>query len=129
MEIKKIKVQDVLTCSEEDSLKVISEKLKENKDRRIFVISSDNELKGIITTTDLVYKALCSEDCGNNLKAKDIMTTDVRSVDINEDINKALEIMDDLKTFVCPLTEDKKLLGLVEYNDIVEHVLESIKEN
>lgn len=128
MENQKIKIQEVLTCFEDDNIKFISIKLKEKGERRIFVVDKETNLIGVITTTDLVYKALCSDNSGESLFAKDVMTTGVRSVDINEDINNALEVMNDLKTFVCPLTDNKKLLGIINYQDLIEHLLLSMKK-
>ncbi len=124
MEIKKIDIQKVITCGLEEDVKDIAKKLKENKERRIFVVDEDEKLKGIITTTDLVYKGIC-DDCG---KAKDVMVSDVKSVDINEDLDKALEIMNELKSFVCPVTEEGKLVGVISYHDLVGYVLSSAEK-
>ena len=119
-------MHEALTCSSEDSITDIAKKLKENKERRIFVVDSEGMLKGIITTTDLVYKALVED--GKNLKAQDVMTAQVEKVDISDDLNKALEIMDKLKSFTCPVTDKNKLVGLVTYHDLVGYVLSSIKK-
>lgn len=125
MQIQKIKLHKVLTCKQEESVKEIARKLKEGKERRIFVVDSKEKLIGIITTTDLVYKAL-GED--KNLKAKDVMTKNIEAVDFKEDLNKALEIMNKLKSFVCPVTENGKIIGLISYQDLVGYVINSIQE-
>lgn len=120
MEIKKIKLHKVLACKIDEKIIEVSKKLKEKKERRIFVVDKD-KLVGIITTTDLVYKVLAENK--KDLTARDVMTKEVKSVDINEDIEKALEIMNSLKTFACPVTVKGKLLGLVSYHDLVGHVI------
>ncbi len=122
---KKIKLHPVLTCKLDDSVHVISKKLKENKERRIFVIDNTGKLKGIITTTDLVYKVVAEENLGKT--AKDIMTKEVASIDVSEDIEKALEIMNKLESFVCPITDKGKIIGLVSYHDLVGNILSSLK--
>ena len=124
MEIKKIKLHEVLTCNPDESVKEIAKKLRENKERRIFVVEED-KLVGIITTTDLVYKALGEGE----LKAKDVMTKNVRSIETSEDLNKALEIMNEIKSFTCPVTENKKILGIISYHDLVGYVLTSMQED
>jgi CBS domain-containing protein len=123
-EIKKIKILPVITCSLDDSITHIAKVMKEKKERRVFVVDKSKKLEGIITTTDLVYKALANDS--KNLKAKDVMTQEVKSIDIQEDMEKALEIMNDLKTFTCPVTDKGKLLGLVSYHDLVSYVISSI---
>jgi len=123
---KKLKVHKCLTCSEGDSIAKISKVLKENKDRRIFVVDNDNGLKGIITTTDLVYKALANDKL--NLKAADIMEKNVGVIDLKEPLEKALGIMNAHKSFVCPVVEKKKLLGVVSYHDILDYVVSDSRE-
>jgi acetoin utilization protein AcuB len=126
MEIKKIKVHNVLKCRDIDTVNHISKLLKEKNERRIFVVDENNKLNGIITTTDLVYKVLAFDN--KNLTAKEIMTKNVQSVDISEDINKALEVMNKIKSYSCPLTDKGKLVGLLSYHDIVGHVMKTIGE-
>ena len=65
---------------------------------------------------------------GEGLKAQDVMTSEVRCVDIKEDLEKALEIMNDLKSFTCPVVDKGKVIGLVSYHDIVNHVASSLRE-
>ena len=123
MEIRKISIHKALTCSENESVKDIAKKLKENKDRRIFVV--DNEkLIGLITTTDLVYKALC----GDGQKAKDVMTRDVKAVEVSEGLDKALEIMNELNSFVCPVVDNGKLLGIISYHELIKYVFKTIEK-
>ncbi|PIN91220.1 hypothetical protein COU61_02320 [Candidatus Pacearchaeota archaeon CG10_big_fil_rev_8_21_14_0_10_35_13] len=123
MEVRKITMHEVLKCGMDENVEEIAKKLKEKKDRRIFVIDNHEVLKGIITTTDIVYKAIGKE----GLKAEDIMTTNIKSIESEEDLNKALEIMEEIKSYVCPVTENGKLLGIITYHDLVSYMLNSIK--
>lgn len=124
MDIKKIKIHKVLTCNENDSAKDIAKKLRENKERRIFVVDKESKLIGLITTTDLVYKALGE----NALKARDVMTKDVKAVDISEDLDRALEIMNELNSFVCPVVDKGKILGIISYHELIKYVFKSIEK-
>jgi CBS domain-containing protein len=126
MQINKIKIHDVITCKVDDKVNDIAKKLKKNNERRIFVVDKNEKLIGIITTTDIVYKSATEKN--KDLSAKDIMTKEVKSVDIKEDLNKALEIMNKIKSYSCPLTENGKVIGLISYHDIIGHVFKSISE-
>jgi predicted transcriptional regulator len=64
----------------------------------------------------------------NGIEAKEIMTEGVESVDSKDDLNKALEIMNKLKSFVCPVTENGKIVGLISYHDLMNYVMDSLKE-
>ncbi len=126
--VKKITIYKSITCSLDDSVSSIALKLKNNKERRIFVIDNQSMLVGIITTTDLVYKVLGSEKINGSLKAKDIMVGDVKSIDIAGDLEGALSIMNELKTFTCPVTDKKKLVGVLSYHDLVNYVFSSLRK-
>jgi len=125
MDIKKAMIYEALTCNENDSVRDIARKLNENKERRVFVVDSQGKLKGLITTTDLVYKTLCEND---GMKAKNVMTKDVKVVDISEDLDKALEVMNDIKSFVCPVVDNGKLLGIISYHDLINYLFKSIEK-
>jgi len=120
MEINKIKLHPAMTCEDGLSAIEISKKLKEAKDRRIFVVGENEKLLGIITTTDLVYKALAENI---EISAKDIMTKEVKYIDVAESLEKAIEVMNDIKSFSCPVVEDGKIIGLISYHDIINHVV------
>ena len=126
MNLNKIELHKVITCREEDSVAHVAETLKKHKERRIFVVDDKGKLQGIITTTDLVYKALTSDK--QKLTAKEVMSKEVKAVETHEDLNKALEIMNNLKSFSCPVTEHGKIIGLVSYHDLLGHVMSSLKE-
>lgn len=126
--MKKITIHKALTCDLDESVESIANKLKEKKERRIFVNSKDGKLVGIITTTDLVYKGLCFGSKCVKMTASDIMTKEVRSVDLNEDFEKALEIMNSVKSFTCPVTDDGKIVGVVNYHEIINYLFNSVKK-
>lgn len=126
--IKKINIHKVLTCSLDESIENIANKLKEKNERRIFVNDKSGKLVGIITTTDLVYKGLCFGSKCVKMTANDLMTKEVRSVDLNDDFEKALEIMDSIKSFTCPVTDKGKIVGIVNYHELVDYLFNSVRK-
>lgn len=126
MEIKKLKVHKVLTCNQDESVSNIAKLLKKNKDRRVFVVDSSKKLKGIVTTVDLVYKALTQSK--TNLKAKDIMTQGIKSVELKDGLGEALHIMDKTKSYVCPVTDKGRIVGVINYHDLVNYLHCSLKK-
>lgn len=124
MEVSKIKLHTALTCGMNDSISELAKKMKDKKERRIFVLDEKGKIKGIITTTDLVYKVLPGSK--TNLKASEVMTENVQHVDISKNIEDALTIMNALKTFTCPISDKGKLLGVISYYDLVGHVVKRV---
>ena len=124
--VKKIPIHAVVTCTVEASIDEIAKKLRDKKERRIFVIDKNEKLSGIITTTDLVYKALCNCKQVEKMKAKDVMVKEVKAVDVNNSLENALEIMNDLKTLTCPVVDNGKIIGVLSYHELVNHVFNKL---
>ena len=52
-----------------------------------------------------------------------VMTKNVHSVNVDESLDECLKIMNKLKTFVCPIVKNEKLLGVVSYQNIIASVV------
>jgi CBS domain-containing protein len=126
--IRKIAIHKVLTCNLDESVENIAKKLKQHNERRIFVNDNSGKLAGIITTTDLVYKGLCFGNKCVKMNASDVMVKDVRSVDLSESFEKALEIMNSIKSFNCPVTDKGKVVGVVSYHELVDYLFNSVRK-
>ncbi|MEI7718822.1 MAG: CBS domain-containing protein [archaeon] len=116
-----IKVYPALVCKEDDSISKIAKLLKSKNERRIFVVDKDKKLVGIITTTDLVYNFLATSK--KEMKAKEIMTKKVLSINKEDTIEKALDVMNKIKTYICPVVNDGKIVGVLRHNDIVKFLM------
>ena len=116
-----VKVYPVIVCKEEDSVRKIAKLLKSKKERRVFVVNKDKKLVGVVTTTDLVYNFLATAK--QDAKAKDIMTKKVLAIDKDDTIEKALEVMNKVKNYVCPVVDDGKIVGILRHNDIVKFLM------
>ena len=56
MDMDKIRVHDVLTCGLEESITNIENTLKTKGEKRIYILDNEGVLKGVLTTTDIVYQ-------------------------------------------------------------------------
>ncbi len=119
MEKQNIKLHPVITCNENAKAEDIAGTLKDSNERRIFVTDNDGNLAGIITTTDLVYKSLA----GNSLTAKEIMTKEIKFIDKKDNLEKAIEIMNEIKSYSCPVVEGGKIIGIISYHDVINYIL------
>jgi CBS domain-containing protein len=115
--MEKIKISSALTCKETDSIIEVAKLLKKEKERRVFVVDANKKLTGIVTCTDLVYKALASKKF--DIKVKDVMTQKVQGLDQSEPLENALGVMSSVKSFVCPITDKGKFLGVLHHHDII----------
>lgn len=123
--MNKIKIHKALTCKEDESVVSLSKLLKKGKERRIFVVDSKGMLKGIVTSTDIVYKAIADKKFDST--AKSIMTKKVENIDKSDPLEKALGVMNSVRSYICPITENGKFIGIMHHHDIMKFLVSNKK--
>jgi signal-transduction protein with cAMP-binding, CBS, and nucleotidyltransferase domain len=123
---KKVKVHSCLKVNLSASIVDVSKLMTKKKERRVFVVDKEDHLLGIITSTDIVSKVVAKKKLGQ--KAKDIMVKKVSSIDISKPLENALAIMNKHQTFFCPILKDNKLLGVIQYHDLISFLFSEERE-
>ena len=82
------------------------------------VITFKQKLVGIISEKDIVERIIAKGLNFDELKAADVMTTDLVTINPNEDIYDALRLMGNEEIRKLPVVENEKLVGLLTSNDI-----------
>lgn len=82
------------------------------------IIKENNKIKGIITDRDIVTKILANKDN----KIKEYLTTNLVSIDINSDINEAIDLMKKHKIKRLLVKKDNKLVGVLSLSDLLNTV-------
>ncbi|MDX8398374.1 MAG: CBS domain-containing protein [Mariprofundaceae bacterium] len=138
-----MKISDVMTttplcCSEDDTLRSITEKMVMRRCGSIPVVDSDGVLTGIVTIRDTmlplypnfgeyVHDAVHSRDFEEMevnyksvlcMKVKEVMTPNPMSVNADESILKAASFMGLRNLRRIPVTDNGKLIGIVSIGDI-----------
>src|SRR3989338_1046214 len=126
--MKNCKLCECVICHENDSVVEISKLLRDTGARHVFVVDANEAPMGIISTVDINNKVIAQEKDPKKLKAKDIMTAPVSSVDCHEPVEKAFLIMTEKGTYSCPVTKDKKIIGMATYTDVARHLAEKGKK-
>ena len=86
------------------------------------IINENNKIKGIITDRDIVTKILANKDN----KIKEYLTTNLVSIDINSDINEAIDLMKKHKIKRLLVKKNNKLVGVLSLSDLLNTVDNSI---
>ncbi|HBN28551.1 MAG TPA: CBS domain-containing protein, partial [Clostridiaceae bacterium] len=73
---------------------------------------------GIVTDRDIVLRGIAMDKDINTLKAKDVMTAKVTTVDSNSDVNSASNIMAEKQIRRLPVVDGNNLVGIVSIGDI-----------
>ncbi|BBL61349.1 histidine kinase [Methanobrevibacter arboriphilus] len=121
MKIKDVMNQEVISVNEQTSPIEAFEKMYRNGVRRLFVIDDNGTPKGVVSYSDLigVLNKLSDLNKENNQeKIKNIMTTNIMTVNSEEDIKNAANLM--LRADVSGLLviKAKKPVGVITKTDI-----------
>ena len=84
----------------------------------MLIINENNKIKGIITDRDIVTKILANKDN----KIKEYLTTNLVSIDINSDINEAIDLMKKHKIKRLLVKKNNKLVGVLSLSDLLNTV-------
>jgi signal-transduction protein with cAMP-binding, CBS, and nucleotidyltransferase domain len=86
------------------------------------LVQQDGELKGIVTERDLVQKVLSQEEDANLLTVKAVMNHPLIDIDINRTIHDASDLMADKWIRHLPVTENRKIVGILSVRDLIRMI-------
>ncbi len=129
MEVKEAMNQGVITINPEIKPLEAFEKMYKEGVRRLFVLDNEGNPKGVISYSDLIGVLGSLRPTNNNiaaLKISDIMTENVITIDSNNAIEDAANLM--LRADVSGLLvlEDNKPVGVITKTDICRMVAAEI---
>lgn len=126
MKIKDIMTNDVVSVKLETPVTEITKIIKDNNVGSVPVCDGQRVV-GIVTDRDIVLRGIAMDKDINTLKAKDVMTAKVTTVDSNSDVNSASNIMAEKQIRRLPVVDGNNLVGIVSIGDIA--VRNSLQDN
>lgn len=110
--------RDLVTAEVSDEIETVAQKMIDNNVRRVPVINEDGDLVGIITSFDLVSKALADSDIKSPVG--DYMITNIATTWVETPLNVAFESMKlfGLKSILA-LNNNAKLVGILTETDFI----------
>ncbi|NLL52236.1 MAG: CBS domain-containing protein [Peptococcaceae bacterium] len=149
-----IMVNQVISVSEQDSVKTALKALFEHHISGIPVINSRNEPVGYISDGDImkyigyrdpsvfffdlaIYPTswIMSQSFEEKIKdlqnfnVMDIATNKVITVQYNEEIEKIAKVLGDKKIKQVPVVKDKKMVGIISRGDIVRYIVKNFLDS
>lgn len=117
MNIEKLMVKNVVTLEKDASVHEAVQLLNKHKIGCLVVVSG-GEIAGIVTERDLLERVL--EKCRNpkETRVSEIMTRNVITGTPDMDTLEATRLMFRLKVKKLPITEGRRLVGIVTLTDI-----------
>ena len=117
MKIKDIMHSNLVTVDYNDTIKNASNIYRDKKVGCLIVKDGD-EIKGIVTERDLIERTICQDKDPNSTPVKDIMTSDVITIDYFDEIDDALEIFKAKNIKKLPVVKDEELVGIITITDL-----------
>lgn len=110
--------------------------IEDNDFDHLPVLDAEDEVRGIISKTDLYRKVLhlsrstsgksYSEKLLDATPACEVMTTEPTTIDINAHAGKAIELLLKGQFHALPVVENNRLVGMVTSKDLLHTVIDRI---
>ncbi|UCG08254.1 MAG: CBS domain-containing protein [Desulfobacterales bacterium] len=117
MKIHSLMIPDPITVSLHTSISEAIELMKVNSIRHLPVVSENNHLEGFLTLADLKQGLIPS--MVSDLSLQDLMIKDPITVDPDEEIEYAAQLIYNHKIGGLPVVKDNKLVGIITAADIL----------
>jgi len=125
--VSRMSKRKCFTLTEVDTVKIASQSLQEKKVGAMPVLDKNNNVVGIISERDL-SQFIYAERFNPNLSVSQIMSKNIVFCDLNTSVTELMETMTQKKIRHILLMEEKKLLGIVSIGDVVNHLIDKIKD-
>lgn len=136
MKVRDIMTTDVACAAPDTTLEEIATMMRD-EDTGAIPIVDDEALVGIITDRDIVIRCIADGKDASECTAEDIITENLETIEPDDDVNEASQIMARRQIRRLPVVEDGRLVGMLSLGDIaVKHeddrqagdTLESVSE-
>lgn len=114
----------LITVTEQESLETALKTMQNRKFRHLPVTDDKGIIIGLVSDRD-IYKGLSQ----NQTQVSAVMTTQLKKVDINDDIQDIIRCMVDHKISALPVTRDHEIIGLVTTEDLMYLLLKLLDES
>ena len=125
--VSRMSERKCFTLNETDTVKTASQILHEKKVGCMPVLDKNKIVIGIISERDL-SRSIYTEQFNMSLPVTKIMSKNLVSCDLNTSVTELMNEMTKKKIRHILIMEDKKLLGIVSIRDVVNHLIDKIKE-
>lgn len=132
MQVKEIMTQNPTCCTPDSTLKEVALMMKENDCGCIPVVDSQRGMKpvGTITDRDITIRTIADNHNPLNMKASDIMTTNIATVTSKASVEECFDVMENREIRrVLVVDEQGKCCGIVAQADIVQSGASPIRTN
>jgi CBS domain-containing protein len=126
--ILKGKGADIITAKADDAISVVASLLGEHSIGAVLVMGDGQDVQGVISERDIV-RGLASSGTGClNMKASELMTSNVISCAPSDTIDQVMSLMTDKRIRHLPVMEDGILKGFISIGDVVKRRMDEVEQ-
>lgn len=132
MQVREVMTQNPACCTPDSTLNEVARMMQENDCGCIPVVSDRSEMRpvGAITDRDITIRTVAANRNPIDMKASDIMTTDIATVRPQMSIEECFDVMEDREIRrVLVVDEQGKCCGIVAQADIVQSEASPVRTN
>ena len=119
MLVKDVMSSPVITVNEEETVEKVAQLMDKYRLGCIIVTSKDGKPIGIITERDLVIRVLAKNLLPSKLKAKDVMSSPLMTINPDATISEAARMMSRLNIRRLGVVYRGELVGIISSKDIL----------
>lgn len=127
MKVKDIMSRPIIAEDEETLVTKIAEDMEELGIGSV-VITKDGEPTGIITERDIALKALLQNRRASEVKAREIMTSPLVTIDPEDSVEDACKLAARKRIKRLPVVENGVPIGIVSIRDLLTRKPEYVRE-
>lgn len=120
--LKECTLFEALQCKEEDTLVAVAKKLREYTVRYIYVTNAQEQPMGVISMSDINNRVVAEGKDPRTMKAKDIMTKNIKVYDDEMDEREAYKQCVQEKLTACPVVSKGKLVGVITVQELLNRM-------
>lgn len=116
MRVREIMKKKVYTVAPSDTVDAVVNRFRTNRIHHL-VVASGHKVVGLVSHHDIHRIA---QSGGDRTQVSDVMTSDVVTIDANATVREAANKMRGRVIGCLPVTEEKKLVGIITRSDLVD---------
>lgn len=118
MKVRELMTGQVVSVGPEESVEVAARTLAQHNVGALPVCTGSGKLCGMVTDRDLVIRCMAAQRMPAQTKVKDVMTSQVLSVQPDMEAGVAAHLMGRQQVRRLPVTQDGKLCGMISLGDL-----------
>lgn len=108
---------NIITIDSNESIKKACDVYRDNNIGSVLVTENE-QVVGIVTERDIIERTICMDKDPATTPIREIMSANVKTVDVNDRINYAVELLKKHHIKKLAVTEKDEVIGIVTVTDI-----------